>query len=105
MSTPEKKGPTIVRVEPQTLFAFWPYENTFLGGEVIAFHDDGAVRAVGYSDYRFKPVLILPFDEGKERLAMLTGLQEKTRASIKAANRTLANVSHSILGLAPPKKP
>lgn len=94
----------IADIEPKTLFAFWRYDSTFLGGEIVQIREDGIVLTKEYSDRMFKPALILPYAEGVERLAMLRDAQEKTRLGIQGLNRSLTHVSHSILGLTPPKE-
>lgn len=54
--------------ENQRLFAFWSYSSfgysTVLGGEISRINKDGRIKCDKYPCMLFKPVAILPYEEG-----------------------------------------
>jgi hypothetical protein len=71
---------------PQTLYAFWEYDQPpyLLGGIVERFADSGRVKVQGYGGMLFKPVAIIPDRAGKEARERILRLREKYYKSEKA---------------------
>lgn len=64
----------------QKLYAFWKYDlfPFVLGGEITRMDNDGYVETVGYGPgFLFKPIKILPLEEGKRIAMLLTELKQE----------------------------
>lgn len=80
------------------LYAFWksdvpPY---LLGGEVEEVREDGYVTVVGYTGYKFRPVLITPLEKGIKLQKGLNRAKAKYKKAVDAANEELHNVVKEI---------
>lgn len=70
--------------EQQKLFAFWKYDgwptNQCLGGTITHMRPDGLIESENYGKGSyFKPFLILPEKQGKERMQLLKQLDADYR--------------------------
>lgn len=84
-------------------FVFWAYHPfpAVLGAPVQRIHDNGTVEPVGYPGYAFKPVLILPLEEGERRLARLTAAALDCEKKLKAVRAEYNAQVEATLGWKP----
>lgn len=54
-------------IATQRLMAVWSYDKPpfFLAAEIVETRDDGYIKAKGFEGMWHKPVVILPYDEGR----------------------------------------
>jgi hypothetical protein len=70
----------------QRLFAIWNYDHFpyHLGSEIDRFVEEGPytghVKVKGYGGAMFKPKLVLPYEQGKKKLAELEALGVEYKA-------------------------
>ncbi len=85
----------------QTLYAFWSYDLCpyVLGGIVEKFLADGYIRAKGYTGMKFKPLAILPDEEGKEALLRLKALRQDYDVEEKKLKKKYKNAVRKMIGL------
>ncbi len=72
------------------LYAFWPYEDYYLGGVVSELRDDGKVKIEGYGSSIFTPVMITSYNHGVKvhnELAILIHARRKSIAELNVAFR------------------
>lgn len=67
----------------QRIMAFWSYDvfPYLLSSEVVKITPDGYVKTIDYGDKCFKPVLLLPLEEGEKVLRDLILLRNEFEAS------------------------
>jgi hypothetical protein len=88
----------------QRLYAFWRYygddAKPLLGGEVIGFDERGNVKVKQYPGFTFKPVKILPFNEGKTIASKLDKARKEFKKSYKAIlaqhSETITNIGFDL---------
>lgn len=69
------------------LYAFWPYEDYFLGGEVTEITNDGKVKIDGYGSSLFTPTMITSYIHGHKlhnELADIVMEDKKARDELRA---------------------
>ena len=66
-------------------FVFWKHDQYpfFLGGRVLEILADGRARVEGYEGHVFRPVFIVPEEQGIAIRGKLEGLREKWRAAME----------------------
>ena len=82
------------------LFAFWKYDQFpyCLGGEITDMRDNGSIETVEYGrGAYFKPVLILPLEQGKATMKELKVLEAARAEAIKAVNKTFQEQALKII--------
>jgi hypothetical protein len=72
-------------MKEKRLMAFWKYDSYpyHLWGELSDIDKDGKAHIIEYGGMRFKPVLILPYEEGKELANKLYDLKMKRLLALK----------------------
>ena len=85
----------------QVLYAFWDYDLCpyILGGIVTEFTGEGHVRAKGYDGMAFRPIAIIPDENGKRALARLQELRNEYAEKEKALKIDYKNRSRICIGL------
>jgi len=65
------------------LYAFWEYDQFpyVLGSPVREFLDNGMVKVTGFGGSTFRPILVVPLDEGERIQAKLQSLRDEYRAA------------------------
>ena len=68
----------------QDLYAFWKYDGPpyYLGSEVMAVTTNGLVRVRGYGQAVFKPVLIVPIENGKAMKKKIDDLSDEFKEKV-----------------------
>jgi hypothetical protein len=82
------------------LYAFWKYDRFpfCLGGEVTDMRADGSVETVGYGPgFYFKPFLLLPLKEGKEKARELENLKNVYNESKKQLTKVFTDKAEKII--------
>jgi hypothetical protein len=82
----------------QILYAFWDYDLCpyMIGGIVTEFLPSGKVRVKGYDGMAFKPIAILPDEDGKRALTRLKQIRfefSEAEKALKNDYRTRARIN------------
>jgi len=90
-----------VKHKDQTLYGFWSYDLCpyMLGGVIEGFTDKGNIIPRGYQGYSFKPIAIIPDDNGKKALDELRVLRAKYDNMAKALKHEYKNAALRNIGL------
>lgn len=80
------------------LYAFWKYDlfPYVLGGEVANILPDGLIETVGFGKgYYFKPILYVPYTQGKEIAASLEQIRNQRDEEINKLNKKYNEILHT----------
>lgn len=80
------------------MYAFWKYDVPpyLLGGKIADIMENGTVSIEGYAGYKFKPVAIVPLEEGLKLQMKLDAAEIKYNETIKKAKDDLDEVVKEI---------
>lgn len=83
------------------LYAFWKYDlfPYVLGGRLIKIHKNGFAEIEGYGFYRFKPILVLPEDEGLRKKELLDNLKTEYDTFMREQRKKWTKQASNIIGL------
>jgi hypothetical protein len=89
------------KMQKQTLYAFWRYDLCpyMLGGVVERFRSNGNVVAKGYNGMSFKPIAILPDQDGALALKLLKELRSEYGDKEKELKKKYAHSARKLVGL------
>jgi hypothetical protein len=90
---------------PIGLFAFWGYDQFpyVLGGPVEKVMDGGIIKSTNYGGSCFKPLIILPEEEGEMLLIQLEELRKEHREELKRVKAEFQIKLHELAEFIPIK--
>jgi hypothetical protein len=86
-------------MKEKRLMAFWKYDTYpyHLWGEVFDIDQKGYALIIEYQYRKFKPVLILPYEEGKELANKLYDLKMKRLLALKQVEADFADKLNELI--------
>lgn len=80
-------------------YAFWKYDLPpyVLGAKVIKEYDDGLVAVQGFEGCRFKPIKVVPLEEGIRMKKEIDEASEIYQNAVKTLHQNLKDTIHKVL--------